>query len=216
MVCLGTHAQNTKVPTVKEVIDTYIDAIGGKEKALQVHSYSSVAIGQLNDKEIHLEKKLLLPNFYYTAMLFEDQILSKSIFNGKKGKVFQGESEHKMKRAEAKKLKKGRSIFPEFNYYHTAKYNGIAKVNEETCHVLQVNDSKIYYSQTTGLKVKGSSVQEKEGQTFVQHLYFSNYVEIKGLLFPSELILEVGTSRIEFLTRSLALNTDVTEKDFEL
>lgn len=212
---MSISAQSNTITSVSEILDRYFTAVGGKEKALQVHSFSSIAIGKLNDNEIRLEKKLMLPNFYYTAMLFEDQILSKSMFNGKKGKTIQDGSEQKMKRSETRKLKKSRSIFPEFNYYDTATYLGLVKVQDEACHVLQVNDSKIYYSQNTGLKVKGSSVQEKQGTSFVQHLYFSNYVAIEGLLFPSQLVLEVGESRIEFLTRSLTLNTDVSEKDFD-
>jgi len=215
-VSVYTFAQKTQTKTVSEVIDTYFQAIGGKEKALQIDTFSSISIGTLNSREIQLEKKLMLPNLYYTAMKSEDQILSTSVFNGKKGKTTQGSSEQKMGRNETKTLKKGRSIFPEFNYYHTAKYRGIQKASNEDCHVLEIGNSRIFYSTKTGLKVKGTSTQEKDDELFIQHLYFSNYVEIEGLLFPSCLVLEVGTSKIEFLTRSLSLNTDVTEKDFDL
>lgn len=216
LLSVNTFAQKTQTKTASQVIDSYFQAIGGKEKALQINMFSSIAIGTLNSREIQLEKKLMLPNLYYSSMKSEDQILSASVFNGKKGKTTIGTSEQKMSRNETQKLKKTRSIFPEFNYYNTAKYRGIQKVGKEDCYVLEIENSRVFYSTITGLKVKGTSTQNKGNELFIQHLYFSNYVEIEGLLFPSRLVLEVGTSTIEFLTRSLSLNTDVTEKDFDL
>ena len=57
LVSVYTFAQKTQTKTVSEVIDTYFQAIGGKEKALQIDTFSSISIGTLNSREIQLEKK---------------------------------------------------------------------------------------------------------------------------------------------------------------
>jgi len=68
----------------------------------------------------------------------------------------------------------------------------------------------------SGLKRKGISIQEKDGKTFLQELYFANYIEIEGLLFPTNLLMVVGDHKIEFQTRSIVINRDVATSDFKL
>ena len=208
-------SQRSNKEIIKNVIEHYFEAIGGKDKAAQIETFSSISSSTLKDKKIVLTKKMMLPNRFYTAMEYDGFIVSKNIFNGKKGISIQQDVEKKFSKDELKRHKKNRSIFPEFDYVKTAKYAGIATVKNEDCHVLEVKNAKVFYSTKTGLKVKGISLQEKDGHTFLQELYFSNYIEIKGLFFPSQLKMIAGNSEIQFQTRSILINRDVTKNDFE-
>ena len=71
--------------STKTVLDNYFAAIGGKEKALQVDSYSSLAKGVFNTKEITLEIKSKLPSSFHSTMKSNTKIISEKIFNGKSG-----------------------------------------------------------------------------------------------------------------------------------
>lgn len=208
-------AQKNNKQTIHSVITKYFEAIGGEERAKQIHTFYSISSGTLKEKEITLTKKQMLPNLFYTAMEYDGYIVSKNTFNGKKGISMQQDVEKKFDKKELKRHKKNRSIFPEFDYIKTASYAGIAKVNSEDCHVLEIKNVKVFYAVKTGLKIKGISLQEKNGETFLQELYFSNYIEIEGLKFPSHLKMVAGTNELEFQTRSILINRDVTKKDFD-
>lgn len=216
LVSNSSYAQLNKKAIIKAVIESYFEAIGGKEKAEQVRSFYSISSSTLNGKKIELTKKLMLPNLFYTAMEYDGYIVSKNTFDGKRGVNMQQDVEHKFSSTELKRHKKNRSIFPEFDYIKTAQYKGITKLDNEDCHVLEIENTKVFYAVKSGLKVKGISLQEKDGHTFLQELYFSKYIEIEGLLFPSNLKMIAGNNKIEFQTHSIFINRDVHKKDFEL
>jgi hypothetical protein len=157
----------------------------------------------------------MLPNLFYSAMEYDGYLVSKNTFDGKKGISMQQDVEEKFSATELKRHKKNRSIFPEFDYLKTANYTGVEKVDKEDCHVLEIENVKVYYAIKTGLKIKGISLQEKDGHSFLQELYFSKYIKIEGILFPSNLTMIAGNNKIEFQTRSILINRDVSKKDFE-
>lgn len=210
-----TQAQRQK-ELITSIIENYFKAIGGKERAEQIRTFSSESVGKLNDTEIILRKKLMLPNLSASSMEYGGKIISKNIFDGKEGLVTQNDDDSDYTKEELKRHKKNRSIFPEFDYLKTAKYIGTEEVDLSNCYVLQIENTKIYYSVESGLKRKGVSIQEKNGKTFLQELYFGKYVEIEGLLFPTNMLMVAGKNKIEFQTRSILINRDVTKKDFEI
>lgn len=212
----SSSAQQKNTTTVKAIIEKYFDAIGGKERARQIHSFSSEAKGTLHEKDLILIQKMMLPNSFSNAMSIGEKIISKTIFDGEQGLTIQQGEEIEFTKDEEKRYKKQRSIFPEFNYIKSAKYVGIEKVERQDCYVIQFENNKIYYSKDTGLKRKGVSIQEKNGKTFLQQLFFGNYVAIEGLLFPTNLLMVAGNNKIEFQTRSILINRDVSKKDFEI
>ena len=209
----NTQAQKNKI---KSIIEKYFHAIGGEERAKQIHSFSSEAIGNLNDSKIILKQKMMLPNMYFTSMELEGKLISQSTFNGQQGVIIQQSDEIPFSKEELKRHKKNRSIFPEFDYLKTAKYIGIEKVEQSDCHVLKIDNTKVYYSVASGLKRKGVSIQEKDGNTFLQQLFFGNYVEIEGLLFPTNLLMVAGNNKIDFQTKSILINRDVSKQDFSI
>ena len=211
----SSQAQSDK-KKINLIIEKYFHAIGGLEKAKQIGSFSSKSIGTLNNKPIILRKKMMLPNLFTTLMKLDGKVISKNTFDGKHGVLKQQGDEIEFTREELKRHKKNRSIFPEFDYLETAKYVGIEKVNDKDCHVLKIENSKVYYAVDSGLKRKGVSIQEKDGRLFLQELYFSNYVKIEGLLFPTNLLMTAGKQKIEFKTRSILINRGVSKKDFEI
>jgi zinc protease len=215
IVSFNSFAQKDK-NIINTIVEKYFDAIGGKERAKQIHTFSSKAVGNLKDNQIILTKKLMLPNLSTSSMKYRGKVISKNTFDGKEGIVMQNDDEIEFTKEETKRHKKNRCIFPEFDYLRTAKYLGIEKIEQKDCYVLQIENTRVYYSVETGLKRKGVSIQEKDGKTFLQQLYFANYVNIEGLLFPTNLLLIAGNNKIEFQTRSIVINRDVLKSDFNI
>ncbi|MGB2128822.1 MAG: hypothetical protein ACPHXR_05020 [Flavicella sp.] len=210
-----TFGQKESPITASQVINNYFEAIGGMKRAEQIKSISMEAVGLLKKHPIYLEKKLLLPNKSYHTLQHKDQLISKSVFDGKKGKIFETGSFRKFTKNEILAASKKRSIFPEFNYFKEAKYIGIREVNAVKCHLLKIGDTKVYYDVESGLKIKGSSIRNKGTTKFTQHLYFDNYINIEGVKMPSQLSIEVGNRKIKFQTKTLLINQNVAPKDFK-
>jgi len=213
-ICSATNAQTNKTTDVKSIIEHYFKAIGGKEKALQITTFSSVSNGILDSKKIVLTKKLMLPNYFYSSMDLNGYMVSKNVFNGTKGYIIQQDIEEEFDSKELKRHKQNRSIFPEFDYLKNAEYIGIEKVNNKDAHVIKVENTKIYYSKETGLKVKGLSIKNKNGHVFEQQLFFSKYIKIEGIKFPSQLTILAGSKKIKLQTQTILINRDVRIEDF--
>ena len=211
----NSFGQQKLATTANQVINRYFEAIGGKEKAKQIRSISLEAVGMLKKHPIFLEKKLLLPNKSYSTLHHKDHLISKKVYDGKKGKVFEAGSYRKLTKDELLELSGQRSIFPEFKYLNKATYIGIRVVNTVKCHLLKIGSTKVYYDLISGLKIKGSSLRIKGNTKFTQHLYFENYIAIEGIKMPSKLTIEVGKRKIEFQTKTLLINQKVSPKDFK-
>lgn len=206
--------QNTKNASVKEVVDHYFKAIGGREKAAQIKTFYTISKGVFAEKEILLVKKRMLPYYQYSSMSLDGFLVSENIFDGKKGRIIQQDIEEDFDAAQTKRHRQNRSIFPEFDYLKNAFYKGIEKVNGNKAHVLALENTKIYYDIETGLKVKGVSSKNKLGRSFEQELFFSKYTAVKGLKFPSRLRIVVGGKEMELQLQTLSLNNGVSAGDF--
>lgn len=199
--------------STKTVLDNYFAAIGGKEKALQVESYSSLAKGVFNTKEITLETKSKLPSSFHSTMKSNTKIISEQIFNGKSGIKLHNGVFKKFSSKKNNLYKNRRSIFPEFNYYKNGKYLGIQIIDGQKAHIISVDNYEIYYSAKTGLKIKGIVLNPKNNQ-LNKELYYDKYIKIEGLLFPSKLTIVVKDKTIELQTVTITINRDVTNQDF--
>tara|TARA_B110000879_G_scaffold212917_1_gene311903 strand:- start:10649 stop:11338 length:690 start_codon:yes stop_codon:yes gene_type:complete len=206
--------QNTKNASLKEVVDHYFEAIGGREKAVQIKTFYTISKGTFGKKEILLVKKTMLPHYHYSRMSLDGYLISENIFDGKKGRIIQQDIEENFDVAQTRRHRKNRSIFPEFDYLKNAFYKGIENVNGNKAHVLEVENTKIYYDMETGLKVKGVSTKNKLGRSFEQELFFSKYTAVKGLKFPTRLRIVVGGKEMELQVQTLSLNNGVSAGDF--
>lgn len=202
------HSQSTKT-----VLDSYFAAIGGKEKALQVQTFFSLAKGNFNNKEINFLIQSKLPNKFHSVMKSDSKIISEKTFNGKTGSKLQQGTLTNFKPDEIKKYKKNRCIFPEFNYYKNGKYLGTQTIDGNLAHIIAVENYQVFFDVSTGLKIKGIILTESE-TTPLKELFYSKYISIEGLLFPSKLTIVVLDKKIELQSVTIAINRDVSDQDF--
>jgi hypothetical protein len=201
-------SQNTKT-----VLDNYFKAIGGKEKAMQVETFSSIAKGIFNKKEITLETIAKIPNKFHSVLKSDSKLISEKTFDGLKGYSTNKGNTIDFDFKTNKQHKKRRSIFPEFNYYKKGNYEGTATINGILTHVISIDDFLIFYDAKSGLKLKGIILEQSKDKP-KKELYYSKYIEIEGILFPSRLEVSVNNKKIAFQSVTISLNRDVTNNDF--
>ncbi len=209
-----SYSQTNNRKEVENVIENYFTAIGGKKRASRITSFVSKSKGKLKGKEVDFILKLQLPHKYLTLLSVGDYLVSKKTFNGKEGYRIQQDIQKELSNKDIKKFKRYRSIFPEFDYLEKATYKGISNLDTKKVHVLKLRDSHIYYDTETGLKIRSVTTVTKNNYTFKQTIHYLKYISIEKLKFPSKIIIEAGTNKLELQTTTILLNSKIDANEF--
>lgn len=203
--------------TVTKVLESYLDAIGGKAKLEDVNSVYMNAEGTVQGMTLNLEMKRTKKNQFFQNVLVAGNSVQKQVFNGTSGyAVGQGQRKD-FGEMEMEKIKKESAPFAELNWLNSdATLMGIEKIDTEDAYVIKVADDKsVYYSTTTGLKLQEVTVTEAQGQTFKSTIMYGDYKEVDGILFPFMLTQSMGPQNIEFKMTDIMVNKGVSDSDFE-
>ncbi|MGY5355252.1 hypothetical protein [Wenyingzhuangia sp. IMCC45467] len=201
--------------SVKEVVDTYFNAIGGVELINQVNTFYSVSETEINGDQLIIYNKQQKPNLRSIVIHKNNKFLSKKIYNGEIGYEVLGKTKKNYTKAEIQSKQDQISIFPEFLYLTKAVFLGKKEVMGRICNVLGLGDKRIYYDVLSGLKLKASNIKLIAGQRILQEIYYIDYKEVKGIKFPVIFRSIIKDKEIVYNVRSISLNKEVSISDFE-
>lgn len=179
----------------QQVIDQYLEAIGGQEKLSQVSDMTMTMTASIQGMAMEMAIKQKVPGKLATTVMVNGMTMQQQIFDGEKGvNIVQGQR-MPADDASIKELKRQAMFFPEMKYeelgYQT-KLVGMEKVNGQDTYDLEVtlpNGEKMneFYDKTTGFKVKTVAVRDVNGQTVTITNEYSDYQEVDGIRFPHTL-----------------------------
>ncbi|TVZ51319.1 insulinase family protein [Dokdonia sp. Hel_I_53] len=203
--------------TVNKVLESYIDAIGGKAKLENVNSVYMKADGTVQGMTLNLEMKKTAKNQFFQNVLMAGNSLSKQVYNGTTGYLVAQGQRKDLDEMQMEKMKSEASPFSELIWLNgNATLEGIEKVDSEDAYVVKVSDDKsVYYSTTTGLRLQEVNVTEAQGQTFKSTITYGDYKDVDGILFPFTLGQSMGPQNIEFKMTEIKVNEGVSDSDFE-
>ncbi|SEH49104.1 hypothetical protein [Chryseobacterium culicis] len=197
--------------TPNEVINNYMEALGGKDKLDAVKSMLKETTMSIEGIDVVTTEKRMGNKYkiVQTAMGMEMEV---QVFNGEKGYKSTTTEEGTVQKqimTEEEIIKAKKSItlgiLPIFD---PAKYISVTtdKIDDKEYYILSSDKSKAYFDIRTGLFYKTIS----EGREMI----FKEYLIVDGLKLPG--IIEVKTKQktIEMKTTKLILNSGVTESDF--
>ena len=201
--------------TVDLVLDKYIGAIGGKEAVEAVKTVYTVAEADIQGQKLGLEMKTSSEGKLAQTISMGGMAVQKQVFNGESGftmaqgqKIPYTEEQVLTARVEA-------YPFPEL-HMENATLEGIESVNGEDAYVVAVGeDTKNYYSVDSGLKLQSVKTVTQGPQTMSIPTIFSDYKEVKGVLFPFSISQTVGPQSLVFVVSDIKVNEGVTDADFE-
>ncbi|WP_405210484.1 M16 family metallopeptidase [Dokdonia sp. Asnod2-E02] len=203
--------------TVNKVLESYIVAIGGKDKLAAVNSVYIKAQGAMQGMTLDLELKKTTKEQFVQNIMMGGNSVSKQVLDGDKGYVVVQGQRKDLEGEDVEKVKSESSPFPEVNWLNGgASLEGIEKVNGEDAYVVKVADGKMnYYSTKTGLKLQEVTIQEMQGQTIKTSITFSKYQDVGGIKFPFVLSQSFGPQSIDFNVTEIKVNEGITNADFE-
>ena len=200
-----------------DVLNKYLEALGGKEKLMDVASYYMLAEAEMQGMKLSLEMKKTSKNQFMQDIKVAGNSMSKQVFNGDKGYMVMQGQQKEMGEEELLKVKEESVPFPELNYLKgDVSLEGIEEVDGKRAYKLKISEEKTaFYDMETGLKVQEINKAEMAGQQIVSTLNYMDYKDVAGIQFPFILTQTVGPQSFEFIVSEIKVNEGVTDTDFE-
>ena len=198
------ETQNAKL-SAKDVIDTYIKALGGKDKLEAVKTTIIHNTLSVQGMEISMVTKKLGNKFRSEQEVMGQKMVQ--FFDGEKGYIEQMGQKIDIPATEIDDLKKAKVI--DALGYDPAKFSevNVEKVDGKDYNVLTSEQGKSYFDKSTGLLHKTISEDNK--------IFINNYMTIEGIKFPSEVEAEGNGQKVLIKTTKVIINSGVSEEDFK-
>ncbi|APG65591.1 peptidase M16 [Tenacibaculum todarodis] len=200
--------------TATTVVDTYFDAIGGKDKVATINSVMMISTGKVQGIDLTMTQKQAAPNKMAVVMTGMGQTLSKQIFDGTKG--YQ-EAQGRRKDYAGEELEAAKTTSAPFAdaEYKKGKLDRIEPIDGENFYVIKHNKMEIFYNVKTGLKAKEvRTVKGPQGEVKLPTT-FSDYKEVNGIKFPHKMGQKMGPMDLSFDLKEVKVNEGVSDADFK-
>ncbi len=214
----GSMMQTTdKSP--KEIIERYIEVIGGKEKVEGIKNVTQVMEASLQGMEMEIsstsdpENKRLMQQ---TAL--NGNVMSKTVVKDGKGYINAMGQTQDLQEEQLDAVTMQMYPFPELHYEEMGfvlTSGGISEINGEEAYSIKIStpqglETEEYYSVNSGLKLRVAS--ETTGE-----ITYNDYQETEGILFPMRMTIsnQMLPAAIEAKIVTLRFNDNLDPSLFE-
>ncbi len=215
-----------KVPeglTVDQVLNKYIDAIGGKDNLLKIQDESMKMTGSMQGMNIVITIARKAPNKFYQLVDFGVG-QQKTVFDGTKGKssAMGQEQELTGDQLEAVKLQAEMNAFLDYPKYGIKpELAGMETINNKDAYkvILNMPDGKKttqYYDTDTGYLIRQISTAETAQGSFTSTIDMDDYREVSGVKVPYKLTQNTSMGSIELTVTEVGINKGLPDSDFEV
>jgi len=207
--------------TANEVINNYLEAIGGRDLFAEVEDRTTIMRGTAMGQNLTILVKQKVP-----AKLYQEIKVGKMkqtvYFDGERGMMVTGNNTIEVERKELEKLKIEATmnllLDPE-SFGLIISLTGIELVDSIDCYVVKmVLPSGLrwqqYYSIETGFKLKEIKELHTKQGLFEQESFYSDYRNVDGLKFPFKIVQNMGMQKLELTVSSIKLNTGISDDVF--
>jgi len=215
-----------KIPeglTPENVIDNYIEAIGGRENFDKIQDRTTEMTGKVQGFDVRITAYQKAPNLFRQDIEASgmDQNI---IYNGEAGAMLINGNKQEITGSELEKLKYEATLDLLLNLDSLGinlRLAGIEKVNNKDSYKIEMvlpSGTKWiqYFDPETGLKVKESkSISAPQGN-FTQEIFYEDYREVEGVKYPFTIKQTLGPQSFTFTVDSIKVNSGVEDEKFEI
>lgn len=211
--------------TVDQVLDKYIQAIGGKEKLMGVKDLTMNMEAEAMGSKIEMNLIQKEPGKVYQAFVVMGQ-KQETIFDGTKGKINAGGQVQALPEDQIADTKEQAVLFTEMRFKelgYEAKLVGTEQLNGQNVYVVESTSptgkkQNLFFDAKTFLKVKeSSSVTGPTGQVQTVSSELSDYREVDGIKFPySRTLVGAAPIPLELKISVIKVNSGVSDDVFKV
>jgi len=188
----------------QQIIDKYLEALGGKAKLESVKSSVSEDIISTQGMEIKSVTKKMGNKFKSVQNIMGQEIVS--VFNGEKGHSNQTGTKVDFTPDRITELKKGKTI--DALGLDASKFTSAVETLEgKSYNVLVSEGVKLYFDSSTGLLYKTGNA--------MSGAVIKSYITVDGIKFPEQIEAEGGGQKVVIKTIKVVVNSGVTDADFQ-
>jgi hypothetical protein len=213
--------------TAANVVDLYLQAIGGKQAVAGIRQVTTKATGRMEAMgqkvELAMNTLQIAPDWSCQEMKMGDRLLSKQVYNGKEGWVEGMGGSQVLKDADLEKMKDGARLFPELLYF-TAGFQttieGIESIEGSNAYRIKViypsgMIENEYYDIASGLKLRKITQSETQGQSVELITSFGDYRVIGSVKYPFSIKQQVSGQLIDIKVDQVDTTTEINPALFK-
>lgn len=179
--------------TLETVYASYIDAIGGAEKAKAIKNIVMNGTTTVQGSSLSVEYVITADRKLLNTVSMGAMNIMKMVVNGDKAyQVMQGQrmdAEGEM----LEELKKGAVLFPEFSVPEGAELVKIQDVDGVDAYMVKLSENTTeFYAVDSGLKLLSETKSEQMGRSITSSMKFENYKEFEGVMLPTTWVQDTG------------------------
>ncbi len=209
--------------TAQDVINKYIEAIGGKEKLDQIKSIHATMIMTIQGMNLNVDQYVQEPGKMAMLVKMGENIIQKQVVNGDKGSMSAMGQTQELTGNDLERYKLQTYISLESKYEELGfktELKTISKVDGEDAYVVDVTMPqgdliKEYYSIESGLKLKTEAEVEMQGMQIQQVTTISEYKDFDGVKFATKMTQSLNQQSTDIAIENIELNTEIDENIFE-
>lgn len=212
--------------TAESVINSYIEAKGGKENLLAVNDVVSKYETEITGAPMTINTTIarMRPDLYMMEMTAAGMgTVMKQTFDGTKGRMSGMQGEQELEGEQLEDMKSSAQFDPELKYFdgdYTVELTGMGKVDDQPAYILSVTDKdgdvvNEYYSVASGLKLKEESTQETPQGPMTSSTVFGDYRDVNGVMMPYLMKIQSGPQNIKMTATEVNINTGLKKQAFQ-
>ncbi len=209
--------------TAKQIINKYINAIGGKKNLSKIKDRTTYLSGNVRSTKVRMTIYQKIPD-KLKQVINTDSVVQAIYYENSKGEMISANQTMELKGPELEKLKYESTLQLLLNLDSLGiklKFDGVKNVDGIPAYVLDMifpSGSKWtqYYDTTTGLKIQeAKNVKTLQG-AFAQLTEFADYKKIDGIKYPFSIKQMLGSQSMEFKVDSIKVNTGLEDSLFKI
>lgn len=207
----------------KQIIDKYVDAIGGKDALSSVKDRTTIMRGNIMGQNVTLMMKQKWPN-KLRQEIRAGEMNQITVFNGEKAAMSAAGQvlEISGKELEALKIESSMELLTDPEAYGiTLSYEGESLLDEIPVYQVKMTlPSGLrwfqFFDKETGLKLQENKEMQTQMGLIETTTYYSDYKEVDGKLYPYKIKQSMGPQSFEMTVSSIRVNTGMDDSIFEL
>lgn len=201
--------------TAEDVVNGYIEALGGREALEGVKSMKQVLSASIMGQNLEMSIYKMDPNKVSIIQSVGGQVMSKQAYNGESGYMEQMGQRQNLEGDDLAKMAEEAQMFTELDYLngdYSLELGGVEDVDGDKCYKLVVTDGSgdkttEFYSKDSMLKVREIVVEEVNGQSATLTNDFGDYKEVNGIQIPHSVKISGAMPMpLEFTTSEVEIN----------
>ena len=211
--------------TSQNVLNGYIEAIGGSKAVEAVKNIQQTLTASMQGMDLEIKTIKAAPNKSFSSMSGMGMTFMSSVYDGKKAKVLAQGQPQEVSDEDLKAMQYDSYVIPELEYLSDTEVSTelieVADVNGTPAFAVRVTfpTGKVvtnYYDTKTHLKLRETEIVESVGGDIPQSTEFENYKKVDGVLIPHTVVYPIGPQKMKAEISEVIINGKIDPKTFEI